>query len=72
MTENPLIRGVIALNPLARGAELRRLLLDAWPAQPFGPDYNAYAREVDQAVADRDVVGDDERLVFGAKPRRVR
>ena len=72
MTDSHVIRGIIALNLLARGADLRRLLLDAWPAQPFGSEYNAYVRECEQAVADRDCVGDDEKIMFGAKPRRVR
>lgn len=67
--DNPIIAGVIALNPLARGTELRRKLLDAWPEAPFGPQYGAYEREVSEAVAIRDCIDPHGQFVFGSKPR---
>jgi hypothetical protein len=65
-----LIAGVIALNPLDRGTDLRKKMIDIWDGPPFGPQYAAYERAVTAAVAIRDCVGDDERFKFGAKPRR--
>ena len=71
-TDHPLIVGVIALNPLARGEKLRRLLFNAWAKAPFGPSFNAYEREVNQAVADRECVDVNGKLTFGVERQRYR